>query len=790
MYISINWIKDFVDLDGLDVKDIASKFTLSCAEVEGVIEKGKDISGIISARIESVENHPNSKKLHILKVNTGKEVLQIVCGAPNVRVGMVTALAPIGARLFDTTIGKANLGGVDSLGMCCSIKELGIGEDHSGIIDLGDDTQIGVDLKELLPIEDTLIEVDNKSLTNRPDMWGHYGIAREISAITGRPLKEYPVDTEDYSKLPTLNVKVESPSCYRYSALRMDNISKNTSPMAMQIRLYYCGMRAISMLADLTNYIMLELGQPMHSFNGSKVESIVVRDVDSDTPFTTLDGVERVLPKGTMVIDLNSEIGAIAGIMGGLSSEIEDDTTSTFLESATFDAVKVRKTATALGLRSESSARYEKSLDPEMTTIALRRYAYLLKSIDSGAKVVSNLKDVYMHKYPHIDIDIEKTYIDRYIGIEIGKERMIEILVSLGFGVQENNGTFHISVPSYRATKDISIKADIVEEIARVYGYDNIESRPILQPVKLTSLSKDVSTKYDIKFTLADKYNMHEIHSYIWEDSMTNKSLNIETKSYIRLVNSLQKDNDDIRSTMLPTIIRAIAQNKRYAETVGLFEVGHIVTGIDKEGLAIEEQTLGMGWIVPKAECSAKLLEVKDIIHYLFGYILSMNVKLVPSDNVCENFISPVNYYEMVSGDKIVGRLGVVHPSVQHKIDGDKYIVLAELNMTTINTLEPYAIKFEQVSKFPVTVLDFNFVLAQDEFYGRLENIANSLTTDLTYKCQLLDIFQNKENNTKSYTLRYYVTSMEHTLSSSEIEEFHSLVIRTFEKNGIYLKTE
>lgn len=789
MYISINWIKDFVNLDGLDVGEIANKFTLSCAEVEGVVEKGKDISGIITARIERVENHPNSKKLHILSVNTGKEKLQIVCGAPNVREGMVTALAPIGARLFDITIGKANLGGVDSLGMCCSIKELGIGEDHSGIIDLGDDTAIGVDIKELLPIEDTLIEVDNKSLTNRPDMWGHYGIAREISAITGRPLKEYTVDTTDYSGLPNLNVEVRSDSCYRYSALRMENISKNISPMAMQIRLYYCGMRAISLLADLTNYIMLELGQPMHSFNGDKVESIVVRDVESETSFTTLDGVERVLPAGTMVIDLNSEIGAIAGVMGGLSSEIEDNTTSTFLESATFDAVKVRKTATALGLRSESSARYEKSLDPEMTTIALRRYAYLLKSIDGGAKVVSNLKDVYMYKYPHIELDIDKAYIDRYVGVEISKERMLGILQSLGFGVKMDGDTFHISVPSYRATKDISIKADIVEEIARVYGYDNILPSPILQPVQLTSLGKDVIRDYDIKYALADRYNMHEIHSYIWEDSMQNKSLGIETKSYIHLVNSLQKDNDDIRATMLPTIIRALAQNKRYDDSVGIFEIGHVVTGMENN-LAVEEKFLGMGWIFPKERLSNTLLCVKDLIQYLFHNILTMDVKLVRCDSVEENYLSSVNYYEVLSGDVSLGRVGVVHPSVQHKIDGEKYIVLAELNMTRINTLEPYAVKFEQVSKYPVTTLDFNFVLSQDDVYGRLEGVAHSISTPLSYKYELLDIFQNKETNTKSYTLRYYVTSMEHTLSSSEIEQFHGLVIKTFEESGIYLKGE
>ena len=787
MYISINWIKDFVDLDGLDVREIANKFTLSCAEVEDVIERGKDISGIITARIEDVENHPNSKKLHILKVNTGKEAIQIVCGAPNVRVGMVTALATIGAQIGDIKIGKASLGGVDSYGMCCSIKELGLGEDNS-IMDLGDDTKIGVDLKEMFPIEDTLIEVDNKSLTNRPDMWGHYGIAREIAAITGRKLKEYPVDTTDYSKLPNLNIDVQSPTCYRYTGLRMENISKNVSPMTMQIRLYYCGMRAISLLADLTNYIMLELGQPMHSFNGSMVESILVRDVKEDTKFTTLDSVERILPAGTMVIDTNSQIGAIAGIMGGLSSEIESDTTSTFLESATFDSVKVRKTATALGLRSEASARYEKSLDPEMTETALRRYSYLLKEIDNGAKVVSNITDKYMHRYPHIELDIEKSYIDRYIGINISTEKMLDILTSLGFGVEVNNETFHIDVPSYRATKDISIKADIVEEIARVYGYDNINAEPILQPVQLTTLAKDVVRDYDVKYALADKYNMHEIHSYIWEDSVANKNLGIETKSYIRLVNSLQKDNDDIRSTMAPTIIRALLQNKRYDNEIGLFEVGHVVIGVE-DNLAVEEKSLGMGWLVSKERLSSKLLEVKDLVHYLFDYILTMPIKLVQG-STDTNYLSPVNYYNIMSGGVDVGYIAVVHPSVQQKIDGEKYTILSELNMTKINELQTYAVKFEQVSKFPVTTLDFNFLLSQAEVYGKIENIANSIKTNLSYKCKLLDIYENKDTNTKSYTMRYFVTSMDHTLSSAEIEEFHKLVINTFESNGIYLKSE
>lgn len=787
MYISLNWIKDFVNLDGIDIDEITSKFTLSTAEIEGVERKGDYFSGVISARIESVENHPDSKKLHILKVNTGKDIIQIVCGAPNVRSGMVTALATMGAKIGDITIGKAKLAGVESYGMCCSGKELDITDDNSGILDLGDDTPIGVDLKELYPIEDTIIEVDNKSLTNRPDCWGHYGIAREISAITGRELKPYIVDENDYSKNKSLDIKVESESCNRYSALKMEGVSKNVSPLAMQIRLYYCGMRPISLLADLTNYIMLELGQPMHSFDARKVESICVRDIDKDTEFTTLDGNKRLLPNGTMVIDLNSEIGAVAGVMGGLSSEIEDDTTSVFLESANFDAVKVRKTATALGLRSEASARYEKSLDPEMTVTALRRYAYLLNSVDEGAKVVSNITDVYPNKYPHIVIEIEKSYIDRYAGIDIPKDRMISILRSLGFGVKVSGDKFTVDVPSFRATKDISIKADIVEEITRVYGYDNIEAKPIAQPVSVTRLDENISREYDIKYALADKYNMHEIHSYLWEDAIENKELGIETISHIRLVNSLQKDNDYIRSTMLPTIIRAVATNKRYAQEFGLFEVGHIVIGVKPDGLAIEEKSLAIGMQVEDKNLESGLIKLKNIIHYILDYTTGIQVKLVAS-TPNENYLAPINYYEIVGGGMNLGRVGILHPSVQNKISKDKYTLLAEINMTDLSKIGSSQVKVEQVSKYPVTTLDFNFVLGKDELYSKIDNVAGTLDTALSYKYRLVDIFENVEDNTKSYTVRYLVTSMEHTLSSEEIEDFHKLVIATFEKNGISLK--
>ena len=248
MYISLNWIKDFVDLSGVDVENLVNKFTMSCAEVEGVEYKGRELSGVVTAKIIDVKPVENSKKLHLLQVDAGDEVLQIVCGAPNVRVGLVTALAKVGAKLGDITIGKAKLAGIESYGMCCGGDEIGINDDHSGIVELDDDTPLGKDIKEVLDIEDVIIEIDNKSLTNRPDLWGHYGIAREIAAIVGRELKPLNIeDVKNFEGKQKTNISVDTKSCYRYTSANMENITKTKSDLNTQIRLFYCGMRGINL---------------------------------------------------------------------------------------------------------------------------------------------------------------------------------------------------------------------------------------------------------------------------------------------------------------------------------------------------------------------------------------------------------------------------------------------------------------------------------------------------------------------------------------------------------------
>jgi len=788
MYISLNWIKDYVNLDGIDLKELINKFTLSCAEVEGVEEKGVNLSGVVTAKILSVNEHPNSKKLHLLKVDAGTEVLDIVCGAPNVREGLIVPLAKIGANVNGINIDKAKVGGYDSYGMCCSAKELGISDDHSGLFEFEENTKIGVDVKEILDIDDIVFEVDNKSLTNRPDMWGHYGIAREISALTGRELKPLQI-YDGNGEGDNLDIKVNSKTCNRYTGVTMANITKNISPVNMQIRLYYAGMRGINLLADITNYIMLELGQPMHAFDNNLVKSIEVSDLAEDTKFVTLDNTERVLPKNTMVIKSNNEVVAVAGVMGGLDSEIVDTTNSVLIESANFDAYSVRRTAINLGLRTESSSRYEKSLDPEMTMLALKRYMYLVKEIDNGAIITSSITDIYNNNYDKITIEIDKNFIDRYIGIDIPMDKIKHILTSLQFVVTDlGDNKLSVDVPSFRATKDISNKADLVEEISRIYGYDNIDPQSTLQEVEPVKLNPFIEHEYNIKYALASRYNLNEIHSYVWYDYETNKQLGIDPKSAIRIVNSLQKDNDKIRSTMVPTLLKVALDNKNQLNNFGIFEIGKVVQSVNKENnLVNENASLGILLYNKNADESSMLMELKNMVEYVALNVVKTAIKFVPA-TPDDNYISPANYYEIKSNENTLGFIGMVHPKTKNNIEKGCSIVVAEVDFDKLIAQEKVETTFEKISKYPKTELDFNFLIEKDKHYSEIEHIATSIESELSYKVSLIDIFEKPEDEYKSYTLRYILESFDRNITANDIETFHSTVIETFKQNNINLK--
>ena len=591
----MNWISDFVDLTGLDKIKLINQFSLSTAEVENdIFFKGSDISGIVCAEIKSVEEHPDSKKLHLLKVDAGDgELTDVVCGAPNVRVGMKTAFAKVGAKIGEIEISPRALAGYTSYGMCCSEKEIGISDDNSGIMEITDDIANGTDLKDAYEIEDIIFEVDNKSLTNRPDLWGHYGIAREFAALSGRELK--PLDTinwAEYDNLPKVDMKILDPLCQRYSCMQVENINTSVSPVNMRIRLYYCGMRAINFLADLTNYLMLEMGQPMHAFDSRKVGKIRIRRFDTPFTFQTLDGVERNIDENTLMICNDETPVAIAGIMGGLDSEIVEDTTTLTLESATFDAASIRKSTVRLAHRTDASMRYEKSLDPEMCDVAIGRFIKLLQNIDSGARVVSSLTDEYAYHYPEIKIDFDKAFVDKYTGIEIDNATIVNTLNSLGFRASENNDSFSVTVPSWRGTKDVTMKADIIEEITRIYGYDNFDVHTTRSPLYPVRPDIEKTDEDKIKDLLVKRYSLHELHSYVWGYSDELKALGLEVEGEIKLINATNPNIETIRNSMIPTQLCQVKSNTSFASDFGIFEIGRVVTGIDENGLCIEKKKL------------------------------------------------------------------------------------------------------------------------------------------------------------------------------------------------------
>ncbi len=789
MKVSINWIKDFVDLDGINIEETISKFTMGVAEVEGIEYKGKNISGVVTAKIVEVQDVPNSKKLHLLKVDAGDETLQIVCGAPNVRVGLVTALAKIGAKLGDIKISKAKLAGVESFGMCCGGDEIGVSDDHSGIIELDENTPIGVDIKQVLDMEDIIFEVDNKSLTNRPDLWGHYGIAREIAALTGRKLKELPVEKlQNFKSNNNIDVKVTSKFCNRYTTASMNNITIKNSSINMQIRLYYCGMRGINLLADVTNYVMLELGQPMHAFDNNIVKNIQVYDLNNACSFKTLDGNNRNLQKETMVIATNNNPVALAGIMGGENSEITNETSSVLIESANFDAYKVRTTATSLGMRTEASARYEKSLDPELTLTALLRYIYLIKQHDKNADISSNITDCYLNKYKKLEITLTKAYIDNFIGIEIDEKTILSILQSLEFKLLENNnGVYKFSVPTFRATKDINGKADLVEEITRIYGYDNITPKSIIQPVKPALLDKAIKLEYDTKLTLATRFDLNETHSYIWYDLATNSLLNLQPTSVIRCVNSINKENDKIRSTIIPSLLKVVVDNKNALNKIGTFEIGRVVRNIKEDGLADETKSLGVILYNKNGSLENELLNLKEILNYLFEYIFKIEMSLSLSTPK-NNYYHPKNYYKILANNIEVGDIFTIHTTNSNNIKENCTVVGFEINFTKLMDISNNEIKFEKISKYPTTKLDFSFNIPKELLYKDIIGYAKDIKTKLNYSVNLLGIYEEKDSNFKTYTLHYEVNSLDRTLTSEDIEKFHTAVIDKFKQNSIDIK--
>lgn len=787
MFLSMNWISDFVDLSGLDKLKLINQFSLSTAEVENDIYfKGSDLSGVVVAEIKSVENHPDSKKLHLLKVDAGEsELTDVVCGAPNVRVGMKTAFAKVGAKIGEIEIAPRKLAGYLSNGMCCSEKEIGISDDNSGIMEITDDIPNGTDLKSVYAIDDIIFEVDNKSLTNRPDLWAHYGIAREFAALSGRPLKDIGgVDLSKYDSLPKVDMKIEDSLCQRYSCLQVENIKRTVSPVDMRIRLYYCGMRAINFLADLTNYLMLEMGQPMHAFDSRKVEKIRIKRFDTPFTFQTLDGVERNIDENTLMICNDNTPVAIAGIMGGLDSEIVDDTTTLTLESATFNAASVRKSTVRLAHRTDASMRYEKCLDPEMTVTAIARFVELLQKYDDGASVVSALTDDYAYHYDNVELKFDKAFVDKYTGIDISNDTIVKTLKSLGFGVELENDSFTVDVPSWRATKDVTMKADIIEEITRIYGYDNFDIHTAVAPLYPVRPSIEKTVEDKIKDLLVKRFSLHELHSYVWSYYDELKAIGLDADGVIKLDGATNPNIETIRRSIIPTQLCQVKSNTSFALRFGIFEIGRVVTGLDENNNCIEKKKLAITLFSKIAPVSVLFYKLRDILE-----IMSDDIKHKPLTFEAKQaeypYQHPVNLNRVFCDGVEIGEIGIVYPTVQKKIDKKASIVYAEIDVEAFSNIKNASIQYIEPSRFPEMEIDLSFI---SKTFAPISIAIAEAKSPLVKNVYVTDIYEDENDGSKSITTRIVFAHPERTLTKEEVTEVTDKIIATLKEKGIELK--
>ncbi len=582
MLISLKWIRDYVDLPAdLDTHELGERLTTTTAEVEEVKRVSIGARKLIVARIESATDLPGTRNLHQVVLNVGEgKVLETVTGAPVIHIGSNVVYAPPGSHVSAYgDIGTTEVAGATSAGMILPGEALGISMAVQEAVFVGDTLRPGEELEPEL-FDDWLIEIDNKSLTNRPDLWGHYGIAREIAAIYRQPLKPYPVaklGELSNATLPEIPISIADPdACPRYCGIVLAGVPTEPAPLWIQLRLGRVGMRPISALVDLTNYVMADLGQPMHAFDAARVQSIEVDWAGDGQRFQTLDGSERKLAGSMLMIQSRGGNIALAGVMGGLETEVAEDTKELLLESANFDPATIRRTATKLGLRTDASARFEKSLDPGHARLAIQRFIHLAREVFTDLSLKSRLSDAYPKPLPEISVAVDPGHVRRMIGRDVSLEEATGLLAPLGFDVTGDDTAWSVRVPSFRATNDISIEADVIEEITRCAGYDRIE--PALPRVSMRHF--EANALHDLErqtleyFTTAHRFN--EVQGYSWYDAAWLRQLEIEAGRCVELANPAAEGLHQLRRSLMPGLLGAVTRNRFYFPALSLIELGSV----------------------------------------------------------------------------------------------------------------------------------------------------------------------------------------------------------------------
>ncbi len=780
MKIPMSWLDDYTNL-GVNAKEYSDGMTMSGSKVESFESAGDEIEKVVVGKITEINKHPDADKLVVCQVDVGDKSVQIVTGAPNVFVGASIPVALHGAKLpGGVTIKKGKLRGVVSEGMMCSTDELGMSEERAdGILILDGEPGPGQDIRKILGLNEVVVDFDITS--NRPDCLSVIGLARESAATFGKPfsipavaVEENAEDVRDY-----VSVTIQEPAlCPRYSARVVKNIKIEPSPKWMQDRLHACGVRAINNIVDITNYVMLEYGQPMHAFdiNFLTNQKIIVRRARPQERIVTLDSAERVLDETMLVICDDAKPVAVAGVMGGENSEINDNTKTIVFESANFVGSSVRTTAKTLGMRTESSSRYEKELDPCMTVDAVNRACQLINQLDAG-EVVGGVIDICSDLGSAHMIALRPDKINAFLGTSISKEEMISILEQIEFSVKGDI----ITVPSFR--RDVETEADVAEEIARFYGYNKIESTLMRGETVMGGKTKEQRTEDAVKAVLVGQ-GLYEIYTYTFTDPKSFDRLNIPADDPLRKVvpisNPLGEEQSIMRTNTMNEMLRALSLNYSHRnQNVSLFEIGkvYVPKSLPMTELPEERQMVTIGMYGNDID----FYELKGVIEQL---LQALNIKKYKVESVADNkTFHPGRTAKLTINGEYAGIFGQVDYRVTQNYEIDLPVFLAALEFDQLFRYQRPEKSYQALPKYPAVTRDIAMLCDDTIEVGQIEEVIKKCSGELLEELQLFDVYKGKQipHGKKSVAYSVLFRNKSKTLEESEVNAVMERILTELE---------
>ena len=804
MKVSLNWIRDYVQLPAdADLKKLAYDLTMSTVEVEDATDLGASFHDMVVGVINTIEQHPNADKLKVCKTDIGGRVEDIVCGGSNLREGMKVAVALPGAMCKWhgegdlVEIKKSKLRGVDSYGMICGAVEIGLADlfptkEEAHILDLSDfDAPAGTPLADALDLNDIILEIDNKSMTNRPDLWGHYGIAREIAALYDLPMTQFPHFDRNVENTSGFHVTVEDAErCPRMTGTQIENVCVKPAPYWMQVRIWKTGMRPINALVDITNYVMLATGQPTHAFDSDNIAGhIIVRRAQNGEKLELLNGKELPLSTDDLTIADDAGIVGLAGVMGGAKDSILPTTSKVILEIANFQAAGIRRTALRYDNRTEASARYEKAIDPERCDQALDLSMQLFSDLYPEMKV-TGLVDEYPRHLKPAEIDVPLSWLERRLGKRLPPDEIKHKMELLGYSITFNGDNMHVVVPTWRSTGDVSIQADIMEEVARMYGYENFEAEPITTTFDgaINQLDKDLERR--IKEYLAIRCGMQEIFTYPWmEESYVNAVLQ-STEGILSLSTPPSPAERFVRSSLLPNLCKAVVKNERYFNEFSIFETAQVFRDENytspydpREKLPSQRKNVAGAFATTGKDITALFRKAKGVVEMMARYVhmetltFRQTEKPVWADNVV--------WLNIYRGDEKVGDLALLAKKVSMACGiKNMNVMLFQLDQDSLVPLKSRTNTFTHLAEYPMTDYDISLLVDGSVQWKDVAQTVRGIKSELLHGAAFVDEYRGKQvpAGKKSLTLRLAIGSKDKTLTSAEIEEVASGVLNKIAK--------